>query len=100
MFSIFQIFNVSTKTVASESQKGSFECNVSGQIQTRHYDLLRHRQPSKGGGLQARTTTRITTPAEARVLSREDVTSSFDATLKVSPKGNSLFLPEESFPLI
>ena len=99
-----QILNVSTKTVASERQKGSFECNVRGKILTRHWDLLRHKQENQQCRcLQARTTSRITTPVDAPVdVTSDDVpspeseaaTTSLDRTPReLAPKGNSLFLP-------
>ena len=72
-----QILNVSIKTVASERQKGSFECNACGKILTRHWDLLRHKQGNQQcRRLQARTTSRITTPVDAPVdVTRDDVHS-------------------------
>ena len=91
-----QILTVSTETVASERQKGSFECNVCGKILTRHWDLLRHKQENQQcRRLQSRTTSRHTTPVDVPFdVPREDVTSpvsdaattSLDRTPRVSPE--------------
>ena len=88
--------NVSTKTVVSDGQKGSFECNVCGKVLTRHWDLLRHKQENQQcRRLQARTASRITTPVDAPVdVTGDDVpspgsdyaTSSLDRTPRVSPE--------------
>ena len=57
--------NVSTKTVVSERQKGSFECNVCGKVLTRHCDLLRHKQENQQS---------------------DSATTSLDRTPRVSPE--------------
>ena len=88
--------NVSTKTVVSDRQKGSFECNVCGKVLTRHWDLLRHKQENQQcRRLQARTTSRITTPVDAPVdvigddapsPESDAATTSPDRTPRVSPE--------------
>ena len=91
-----QILTVSTETVASERQKGSFECNVCGKILTRHWEVLRHKQENQQcRRLQSRTTSRHKTAVDAPFdVPREDVTfpvsdaatTSLDRTPRVSPE--------------
>ena len=67
-----------------------------GKVLTRHWDLLRHKQENQQcRRLQARTTSRITTPVDAPVdVTRDDVpspeseaaTTSLDRTPRVSPE--------------